>query len=129
MASSLLMALLLALAGRSLLLQRVAGRHAWLHSRGPGWWTVELRRRACVCSVPNDLQAYPQPREFRILVWRVAGVPLWCRACFVSLPLQCDATVGQLDAQQFDQLFDGPFRLAAAADSRPQPADPALHIS
>lgn len=107
--------LLLALAGRSLLLQRLAARHAWLRSSGAGWWTVELRRRACVCSVPNDLQAFPQPREFRIRVWRLAGLPLWWRGCFVSLPVHCDATVGQLDAQQFDHLFSGPFRLQAPA--------------
>ena len=69
MSSSLLITLLLlALAGRSLMLQHHAARHSRLHRRGPGWWTVELRRRACVCSLPNDLQAYPQPREFRILV-------------------------------------------------------------
>ncbi len=112
MTSSLLITLLLlGLASRSLVLQRHAARHSRLRSRGPGWWTVELRRRACICSLPNDLQAYPQPREFRILVWRLAGVPLWWRGCFVSLPLHCDATVGQLDAQQFDQLFEGPYRL------------------
>jgi len=112
MSSSLLITLLmLALAGRSLVLQCHAARHGQVHRRGPGWWTVELRRRACMSSLPNDLQAYPQPREFRILVWRLAGVPLWWRGSFVSLPLHCDATVGQLDAQQFDQLFDSPYRL------------------
>lgn len=123
MTTTLLIAmLLLALAGRSLLLQRMAARHAWLRTSGPGWWTVELRRRACVCSVPNDLQPYPQPREFRIQVWRLAGVPLWSSGCFVSLPVHCDATVDKLDAQQFDHLFGGPFRLqvpAGKAAARP----------
>ena len=113
----LLLLLLLALAGRSLMLQRHAARHAWLRTSGPGWWTVELRRRACVCSVPNDLQPYPQPREFRIRVWRLAGVPLWWRGCFVSLPVHCDATVGQLGAQHFDHLFEGACRLQAPAGS------------
>ncbi|MDH4391917.1 MAG: hypothetical protein QE285_10920 [Aquabacterium sp.] len=106
---------LLALASRTWMLQRLAARHALLHATGGGWWTVELRRRACVCSVPNDLQAYPQPREFRIRVWRLAGVPLWWRGCFVSLPVFCDATVDKLDAGQFDHLFSGPFRLQAPA--------------
>ncbi len=112
---------LLALASRSLLLQRMAARHAWLRTRGAGWWTEELRRRACVCSVPNDLQPYPQPREFRIRVWRLAGVPVWWRGCFVSLPVHCDATVAQLDGQQFDHLFSAPFRLQppGAAAARP----------
>jgi hypothetical protein len=119
----LLSLLLLALAGRSWMLQRLAARHAWLRTTGSGWWTVELRRRACVCSVPNDLQPYPQPREFRIRLWRLAGVPLWWRGCYVSLPVQCDATVGELDAQQYDHLFSGPFRLQApGATVASQPA-------
>ena len=119
----LLSLLLLALAGRSWMLQRLAARHAWLRTTGSGWWTVELRRRACVCSVPNDLQPYPQPREFRIRLWRLAGVPLWWRGCYVSLPVQCDATVFELDAQQYDHLFSGPFRLQApGATVASQPA-------
>jgi hypothetical protein len=112
---------LLALAGRSLLLQRLAARHAWLRTTGAGWWTEELRRRACVCSVPNDLQPYPQPREFRIRVWRLAGVPVWWRSCFVSLPVHCDATVAQLDAQQFDHLFSAPFRLQVPGKAAARP--------
>ena len=116
MTSSLVITLLLlALAGRSWLLHRHAARHTWLRSRGPGWWTVELRRRACVCSVPGDLQPYPQPREFRIQVWHLAGVPLWWRGCFVSLPVHCDALVSQLDAHSFDHLFSGAYRLRSAA--------------
>ena len=113
--------LLLALAGRSWLLQRHAAQHAWLNSSGPGWWTVDLRRRACVCSVPGDLQPYPQPREFRIRVWHVLGLPVWVQGCFVSLPVHCDALVGQLDAHNFDHLFNGAYRLRtapAAASSR-----------
>ncbi len=123
MTSALLITLLLALAGRSLMLQRHAARHAWLHRSGPGWWTVELRRRACVCSLPNDLQPYPQPREFRIRVWRLAGLPLWWRGCFVSLPVHCDALVDQIDAQQFDPLFSNPYRLQQpAGGAAPRPA-------
>jgi hypothetical protein len=113
---------LLALAGRAWMLQRLAGRHALVGVSGNGWWTVELRRRACVCSVPNDLQPYPQPREFRIRVWRLAGVPVWWRGCFVSLPVHCDATVAELDVQQFDHLFNGPFRLQAPGAAAARPA-------
>lgn len=110
----LLTLLLLAIAGRSLALQRHAGRHALLGATGSAWWSVELRRRACVCRVRDDLQAFPQPREFRIRVWRFAGVPLWWRGSFVSLPLHCDALVDQLPAEAFDHLFDPGYRLAAA---------------
>ncbi|MBP7668191.1 MAG: hypothetical protein KA774_15190 [Burkholderiaceae bacterium] len=123
MTTALLITLwLLALASRAWLLQRLAGRHALLRRSGNRWWTEELRRRACVCSVPNDLQAYPQPREFRIRVWRLAGVPVWWHGCFVSLPVHCDATVAQLDAQQFDHLFSGPFRLQAPGAAAARPA-------
>lgn len=123
MTTALLITLwLLALASRAWMLQRLAGRHALLRTSGGGWWTVELRRRACVCSVPNDLQPYPQPREFRIRVWRLVGVPVWWRGCFVSLPVHCDATVAQLDAQQFDHLFNGPFRLQAPGTAAARPA-------
>lgn len=106
--------LLLALAGRCWLLQRHAAQHALIQRSRGSWWTVELRRRACVCSVPGDLQPYPQPREFRIRVWQLAGVPLWWQGCFVSLPVFCDALVDQLDAQNFDHLFSGAYRLNRA---------------
>lgn len=122
MTSSLLTLLLLALIGRAWMLQRHAARHQWLCHWGPGWWTVELRRRACVCSVPNDLQAYPQPREFRIRVWRLAGVPMSWRGSYVSLPLHCDALVDQLDAQQYDHLFSDAFRQPAPARPLARPA-------
>ena len=123
MTTALLITLwLLALASRAWFLHRLAGRHALLRTRGAGWWTEELRRRACVCSVPNDLQPYPQPREFRIRVWRLAGMPVWWRGCFVSLPVHCDATVAQLDGQQFDHLFSAPFRLQAPGAAAAQPA-------
>ena len=107
--------LLLALAGRCWLLHVVAARHTRLRRSGPGLWSVELRRRACVCSMPRDLQDYPQPREFRILVWRLAGCPLWWRGSVVGLPLHCDATVDTLEAHRFDHLFSGPFRLQPPA--------------
>ena len=111
MTSTLVITMLLAIAGRSWLLHAVAARHTRLRRSGPGWWTVELRRRACVCSMPRDLQDFPQPREFRILVWRLAGCPLWWRGSVVSLPLHFDAMIDTLEAQRFDHLFSGPFRL------------------
>lgn len=110
----IMLLLMLALAAHCWRLHRHARQHGWLHSQGPGWWTVDLRRRACVCSVPGDLQPYPQPREFRIRVWNLAGVPLWSQACFVSLPVHCDALVGQLDGHSFDHLFSGAYRLRSA---------------
>ena len=110
----LITVLIVGLAGRALALQHHAAAHALLRSSGKGWWRVELRRKARVCSLPGDLQAYPQPREFRIRVWRLAGVPVWWRGCFVSLPLHCDALIDQLDAGNFDHLFSGVYRFAAS---------------
>ena len=123
MSTLLLLTLLLAtLAGRSLVLQHDAARHTLLGSTGPAWWSVELRRRACVCSLPGDLQAFPQPREFRCRVWRCAGIPLWSRSNCVGLPLHCDALVDKLPAEAFDHLFDPAYRLAAAAGRTPATA-------
>jgi hypothetical protein len=110
----LLTLLLLAIVGRSLALQRHASRHALLGTSGSAGWTVELRRRACVCTLPDDLQMFPQPREFRIRVWRLAGIPVWRRSAFVGLPLHCDALVDQLPAEAFNHLFDAAYRLPAA---------------
>lgn len=125
--STLLFTLLLTvLAGRSLMLQRAAARHALVGRTGAAWWSVELRRRACVCSVEGDMQAFPQPREFRILVWRCAGIPLWSRGSHVSLPLHCDALVDQLPADAFDHLFDPAWRLAATTGRAPAPASARL---
>lgn len=121
--STLLFTLLLTvLACRSLMLQREAARHALLGSTGTAWWSVELRRRACVCSLPGDMQAFPQPREFRLRVWRCAGLPLWSRSSWVSLPLHCDALVDQLPADAFDHLFDPAWQLAAAGGRAHPPA-------
>ena len=109
--------LLVGLAGCALAVQRHAAAHALLRSSGTRWWSVELRRKAQVCSVPGDLQAYPQPREFRIRVWRLAGMAVWWHGCFVSLPVQCDALIDRLDAGNFDHLFSGAYRFAPRQDT------------
>ena len=36
---------------------------------------------------------------------------MWWRGCFVSLPVHCDALVDKLDAQNFNHLFSGAYRL------------------
>lgn len=75
--------------------------------------TFELYRRALVCRASHDTQEFPQPREIRILVFRLAGVvPVFCRREAIGLPLHCDARVHQLRTEDFDAHFSGRFRLA-----------------
>lgn len=114
-----LLTALLVLAALSLQLHLQAQRHTRLRIAGRRGWTVELRRQARICSLPGDLQPYPLPREFRLLVWRLAGLPVWRREALVCLPLQCDAQIDRIDAQGFDHLFDDAFRLQPPRAGRP----------
>ena len=79
------------------------------------WLSVELRRRAMVCKAPGDLQEFPQPREFRMLVLRLAGLALCARTQVVGLPRHFDSGLHLLRAEDFDAQFSGSFRAAGKA--------------
>lgn len=80
--------------------------------------SLELYRRAMNCKVDGDTQEYPQPREIRMLVIRLAGAPLLCRREAVALPPHYDARLDQLRAEDFDGEFTGQFRTLHRADDR-----------
>lgn len=103
---------LLVLAMRALWARRrLAGwERLWRLAQGPV--TVELRRRAMLALLGHDSQPFPQPREFRILSLRLAGIPLWSQQSIVSLPMAVDARIDAVGAAEFDHLFDEPFRQA-----------------
>lgn len=58
-----------------------------------------------------DSLEFPQPREFRQLSIRLAGMPLWSWQRIASLPPESDARIDMVSAQEFDHLFPEPFRL------------------
>jgi hypothetical protein len=110
----LLMTLLGMMAAAQMLrLQRQLQCSEQLWRSGSGLLSVELRRRARVTRLADDLQEFPQPREFRVLAMRLAGLPLWQRECFVSLPQHFDVRIDQVRAEEFDGAFDASFRLGS----------------
>ena len=103
---------LLALAARTFHLRHrlAAWECVWHFRHGPV--TVELRRHAHLARLGGDSQEFPQPREFRLLALRVAGVPLWSQQAIVSLPAEAEAWIADVPAREFDHLFDSHFRLS-----------------
>ena len=102
---------LLALAARTFHVRHrlAAWECLWCFRSGP--FTVELRRHAGLARLGRDSLEYPQPREFRVISLRVAGIPLWSQQAIVSLPAEADARIGAVAASEFDQQFDRHFRL------------------
>lgn len=71
--------------------------------------TLELRRRALLqAASPGE---FPQPREERVVMWRLAGVPVHVQRSVVGLPLQTDARIDSLTADEYDGRFSPWFRL------------------
>jgi hypothetical protein len=106
---------LLALAARSLHLRwRLAAWECVWQFR-QGLVTVELRRDAHLARMGSDSMEFPQPREFRILATRVAGIPVWSQQEIVGLPAEVEGWIADIPAAEFDHLFDARFQL-----SRPQ---------
>ncbi len=102
---------LLALAARTFHVRHrlAAWECLWRFRSGP--FMVELRRHAELARLGHDSLEYPQPREFRVISLRAAGIPLWSQEAIVSLPAEADARIGTVAAGEFDQLFDRHFRL------------------
>lgn len=101
---------LLALAARALHVRlALAGwERLWRFTSGPV--TVELRRHAAMARLGHDSLAYPQPREFRTLSMRIAGIPVWSQQSIVGLPAEVDSRIDAVTAAEFDHLFAGEFR-------------------
>lgn len=110
-ASTLSLLALLALAARTVQLRcRFAGwAPLWRFGSGP--FTVELRRHAEITRLGADSMEFPQPREFRVLSLRLAGIPLWSQVAVVSLPADSDGRIDHIPPTEFDPLFDRHFRL------------------
>lgn len=71
--------------------------------------TLELRRRTLLqAACPGE---FPRPREERVVMWRLAGVPVHVQRSVVGLPLQTDARIDTLTADEYDGRFSPWFRL------------------
>ncbi len=103
---------LLALAARTVQLRMRFAGWAPLWRFGSGPFTVELRRHAEITRLGADSLEFPQPREFRVLSLRLAGIPIWSQVAIVSLPAASDERIDHIPATEFDQLFDSHFRLS-----------------
>jgi hypothetical protein len=103
----------------TLLLLTARSVHVWHRVRGwqPLWrlgvgpCTMELRRHTVLTRLGCDSLEFPQPREFRHLSMRLAGLPLWSWERIASLPAESDARIDAVSAHEFDHLFPESFRL------------------
>jgi hypothetical protein len=77
--------------------------------RGP--LCSELMQRTYLDASVFD--AFPQPRETRVIVIRLWGCALSLRRASVGLPLECDARIGAIEPNEFDLHFRGDFRFSA----------------
>ena len=102
---------LLLLAARSVYVRHRMRAWQRLWRIGVGPCTMELRRHAVLTRLGCDSLEFPQPREFRHLSVRLAGIPVWSWERIASLPPESDARINGIPAQEFDHLFAEPFRL------------------
>jgi hypothetical protein len=79
-----------------------------------GLMHCELRRRTLLdTGVPGS---YPLPREERLRVWTIAGVPVRVIGLGIGLPTWLDARIDQVDATEFDGSFDPEFSMGGNAN-------------
>ena len=114
---TLMMCLALLAAVRMLTLRHALSGFELIRSSGSGRLRLELCRRALVCRAEGDTHEFPQPREVRVLVVRVAGVALFSRSRVIGLPQHVEGCIHQLRAEDFDAHFSGCFRLAGESDN------------
>ncbi len=104
--------LALLLAGRTVCLALKLADGSMVESSTCGAVKLELRRRVAVFKPEGDSQAFPQPREVRMLVLRLGGIPVFCREESIGLPKEMDARLDQVSAKDFDAHFSDAFRIA-----------------
>ncbi|MEY4750432.1 MAG: hypothetical protein RIQ60_2646 [Pseudomonadota bacterium] len=81
----------------------------------PAWGGLmrcDLRRRTLLTRTADT---FPMPREERLRVWSVGGVPVHVSGLSVGLPASLDARIDTVDAMEFDASFRAEFRLADPA--------------
>lgn len=99
---------------RGLYLCCVVARDERVRHRRHGLVCRELRRRAQLVAhrdAAGNL-SFPEPRETRTLVTRVAGLPVWREVSSIALPPEVEATIDAVRAADFDSGFDERFRAA-----------------
>jgi hypothetical protein len=77
-----------------------------------GLMRCELRRRTLLTRTAD---AYPMPREERLRVWSIGGVPVHVSGLSIGLPTWFDARIDKVDVTEFDGCFRPEFRLASPA--------------
>lgn len=87
------------------------GHYRLLRTRRQRWLSAELRCRDYLIAPHPDV--FPEPREERLVVWRLFGCVVYLQRSSVALPSQCDARIGSIGACDFDARFENSFRLTA----------------
>lgn len=108
---TLLLALLFAMLLMAWQRQLHLGLYRVVRTRRKGWMTAELRYRDFL--IAPHREAFPEPREERLVVWRLLGCVIYVRRRSVALPSQCDARINHISERDFDARFENDFRLTA----------------
>lgn len=81
-----------------------------------GLLSRELRRKVvCVAHrAPSGALSFPEPREIRTRVLRLAGLPVWHEVSSVALPSGIEGRISAVRAKEFDHFFSSEFRISQA---------------
>ena len=102
---------------RGLFLRSVMARDQRVRCEQHGLVSIELRRRAHLVAHRDSSGglSFPEPRETRTLVLRVAGLPVWRRVASIGLPRAVEDTIHHVSAHDFDASFSSQFRAGEAS--------------
>lgn len=107
-------ALALSLCARVVYLRTLTAGYAPLRYERSGWIRkVTLRKPELVSRIDGSGETrLPEPRETRVLVYSLAGIPLGRKWAAIPLPHSVQDHLGQTRAEDFDARFASAFRLA-----------------
>jgi hypothetical protein len=112
-----LLLLLVVAAVRALYLEAWLGDTLRILRERRGWIGIEVRRRVGMRKIPAHLSEFPAPREERIRVWRLFGVPLWHDEVSVALPERACECFAEVAPQDFDRQFPAWLQVGGRANS------------
>lgn len=109
--------LLFAVVARLIYVESLLKHSHLVRVRCEGWMTSEVRRRVGMEKLPEHVCAYPVPREERIQVSRLWGLPIWRRGVSIALPQSAVESLNSTELDAFDAHFPKWLRIDGAPRS------------
>ena len=114
---TVLLLLLFGAALRALCLEAWLGDTVRIRLQRHGWLGVEVRRRLGMRKIPAHLSEFPAPREERIRVWRLCGLPVWHDEVSVALPERACECFDEVAPQDFNHQFPAWLQVGGRANT------------